>query len=143
MRIAAVDTFVLKIDNDEPYLGVLPDGTGPADGYAVRPPWRSLYSPRFETVLVRLTAGWGEALAPVGPEIVAAVVRTTLAGQLVGADARSPRPVVRAAAELMRERGHLVGPFFVGAGETLRQRERQFVGSGALVNRHQLPPADM
>lgn len=114
MRIAAVDTFVLKIDNDEPYLGVLPDGTGPADGYAVRPPWRSLYSPRFETVLVRLTAedgtaGWGEALAPVGPEIVAAVVRTTLAGQLVGADARSPRPVVRAAAELMRERGHLVG----------------------------------
>ncbi|MEV5297458.1 hypothetical protein [Amycolatopsis methanolica] len=40
-------------------------------GYVVREPWRSLYSGRFETMLVRVTSedgttGWGEALAPVG-----------------------------------------------------------------------------
>lgn len=114
MRIADVTTFVLKVPNETPYLGALPDGSTPSGGYHVRPPWRSLYSPLFETLLVRLTAedgttGWGEALAPVAPEVPDAVIRLMFTDQLIGADARKPRPVSRGLAELMRERGHLVG----------------------------------
>jgi D-galactarolactone cycloisomerase len=118
-RIEAVDCFVLKLQHIEPYLG--PTNSEPAaepatppSGYAVRPPWRSIYSPRFETLLVRLTAtsgatGWGEALAPVAPEVPAEIVRRLLAPVLLGADPRRVRPLSAALRDLMRERGHLGG----------------------------------
>ncbi len=116
VRIAEVATFVLKVRSDEAYLGRLTDGSAltDADGYVVREPWRSLYSSRFETLLVKVTAddgstGWGEALAPVGPEIPAEVVRRLLAPQLVGRDALAPRVTWSALRALMRERGHLTG----------------------------------
>lgn len=109
--IADVDCFILKLRNPEPYLGPMPSDTG---GYAVRPPWRSLYSPRFETLLVRLTtadgtAGWGEALAPVAPEVPAKIVDRLLAPRLRGADPRPVRPLVAELRGLMRDRGHLGG----------------------------------
>ncbi|MFI7648397.1 mandelate racemase/muconate lactonizing enzyme family protein [Micromonospora sp. NPDC049460] len=114
-RIAAVDCFVLKLPNPERYLGPTDESSDPdPPGYAVRPPWRSLYSPRFETLLVRLTtesgvSGWGEALAPVAPEVPAEVVRRLLAPTLVGADPRRVRPLSARLRDLMRERGHLGG----------------------------------
>lgn len=118
-RIEAVDCFVLKLRHSEPYLGPTDKRPGPEpaaapSGYAVRPPWRSIYSPRFETLLVRLTAtsgatGWGEALAPVAPEVPAEVVRRLLAPVLLGADPRRVRPLGAALRDLMRERGHLGG----------------------------------
>ncbi|RII19618.1 D-galactonate dehydratase [Streptomyces sp. YIM 130001] len=116
MRITDVRTFVLKIQGPQAYLGRLDDGAElTADrGYVVREPWRSLYSGRFETLLVRVDtdeglSGWGEALAPVGPEIPRAVVDRLLAGWLVGRDPRGVRPLWEEMRQLMRERGHLVG----------------------------------
>ncbi|WP_166349940.1 mandelate racemase/muconate lactonizing enzyme family protein [Phytoactinopolyspora limicola] len=114
MLIDNVETFVLKLPADEAYLGRLPDGTRMGDAYTVRPPWRSLYSARFETLLVKVsatdgTAGWGEALAPVAPEVPATIVDLLLAPVLRGMDARSPRPAWSRLRDLMRERGHLVG----------------------------------
>lgn len=110
MLISDVQTFVLKVAADDVYLGA----DGAQDGYFVREPWRSLYSARYETLLVRVTAqdgttGWGEALAPVAPEVPAAIVDLLLAPVLRGADATSPRPAWVRLRELMRERGHLVG----------------------------------
>ena len=69
--IVSVTAFCLKVDAREPYLGETDDKVVLGD-YFVRPPWLSLYSPRFETMLVRIAddngeVGWGEALAPVGP----------------------------------------------------------------------------
>lgn len=112
MTITAVRAHPLRLAGPESYLGAPPAGAG--DGYFVRPPWRSLYSPAFETVLVRVDTadgytGWGEALAPVGPEIVAAVVDRLLAPALVGADETQIRPLWTMLSGLMRERGHLVG----------------------------------
>jgi galactonate dehydratase len=112
MRISAIETFVLKLTADAPYLGGLPGNA--AGDYFVRPPWQSLYSARYETVLVRIVAddgteGWGEALAPVGPEVVAAIVDRLLAPLLLGRDAASPRANWFFLRSLMRERGHLVG----------------------------------
>ena len=114
MRISDVETFVLKLEAQDAYLGVLPDGSPVPEGYQVRPPWRSLYSPRFETLLVKITAedgtaGWGEALAPVAPEVPAAIVNQLLKPTLIGASATRPRPSWSTLTELMRERGHLVG----------------------------------
>ncbi|GIJ54577.1 mandelate racemase/muconate lactonizing enzyme family protein [Virgisporangium aurantiacum] len=112
MKIESVETWVVKIDPPETYLGPRPgDGSG---DYYVRPPWRSLYSDRFETMLVRITtdgglAGWGEALAPVAPEVAKAIVDRLLAPTLIGADPRRVRPLWTMLSGLMRERGHLVG----------------------------------
>ncbi|SDT49664.1 mandelate racemase/muconate lactonizing enzyme family protein [Jiangella sp. DSM 45060] len=114
MLIRAVETFVLKLGAGEAYLGALRDGGQIGPEYAVREPWRSLYSSRYETLLVKVTAddgtcGWGEALAPVGPEVPAAVVDRLLAPVLRGMDARRPRPAWSRLRDLMRERGHLTG----------------------------------
>ncbi|MDX2917518.1 MULTISPECIES: mandelate racemase/muconate lactonizing enzyme family protein [Streptomyces] len=114
MQIASVETFTLKIRHTDAYLGVLPDGSDVPAGYQVRAPWRSLYSPRFETLLVKVvaedgTAGWGEALAPVAPEVPARIVDLLLAPALTGQDALAPRPAWSRLRNLMRERGHLVG----------------------------------
>lgn len=112
MQIAAVEVFILKIPATVPYLGQPPEGSD--DRYFVRAPWQSLYSERYESVLVRVISddgaeGWGEALAPVGPEIAAAAVERLLAPALLGRDAASPRANWFYLRSLMRERGHLVG----------------------------------
>lgn len=116
MRIRAVEVHALALDAERPYLGA--DASGrtldAGDGYAVRAPWRSLYSARYETMLVRLVAedgtdGWGEALAPVGPTVVAEAARSLLAPQVVGRDATAPRALFSRLRQLMRERGHLGG----------------------------------
>jgi galactonate dehydratase len=114
MRIADVTTYVLKQPTQQPYLGVLEDGRDPEPGYFVREPWRSIYSARMETVLVRITTdegaeGWGESLAPVGPEVVATIVDRILGPWLVGRDPRPVRPLWDGMRDLMRERGHLAG----------------------------------
>ncbi|GAB3447309.1 mandelate racemase/muconate lactonizing enzyme family protein [Actinophytocola sediminis] len=114
MQIVGVDTYILKLRADSAYLGALADGSAPSAGYAVRPPWRSVYSDRYETLLVRVTAedgttGWGEALAPVAPEVPAAIVNLLLAPVLTGMSATAPRPAWSRLRDLMRERGHLVG----------------------------------
>lgn len=127
MRIAQVRVFVLRLDHDEPYLGAFPGADAnrrpevkasprvPADnGYRVRAPWRSLYSPRFETVLVQVVAengktGWGEALAPVGPEVPAHAVASLIRPVLQGMSFSGPRAAWYQLRDLMRERGHLVG----------------------------------
>ncbi|MFD6697580.1 MULTISPECIES: mandelate racemase/muconate lactonizing enzyme family protein [unclassified Microbacterium] len=114
MKITRVQTFPLFLsreDADDSYAG----DTGVAHrGYVIRPPWRSLYSPGYETLLVKIETdeglvGWGEALAPVAPEVVAAVVDHLLAPLILGEDPRSVRTLWQRMTESMRERGHLTG----------------------------------
>lgn len=111
-RITAVRAIPVVLDGHEPYLGAQPGGSPP--GYFLRPPWRSLYSARFESLLVQITCdngvvGWGEALAPVAPQVPAAVVERLLAPLLVGADPRETAVLRRRLEDTMRERGHLGG----------------------------------
>jgi D-galactarolactone cycloisomerase len=112
-RIDDVESIVLKIPG-ELYLGSPAGGLPAGSDYFVRPPWRSLYARRYETLLVRLraedgTTGWGEALAPVGPEVAGTIVDRLLAPTLRGLDATRPRVAWHLLRDLMRERGHLVG----------------------------------
>ncbi|MEV0289949.1 mandelate racemase/muconate lactonizing enzyme family protein [Kribbella sp. NPDC050820] len=82
--------------------------------YRTKPPWPSIYGSAREALLVRLTAddgsvGWGEALAPVAPEVPAKVIELLLKPALLGADPTRVRPLVASLRALMRERGHLGG----------------------------------
>jgi galactonate dehydratase len=112
-KVVEVESYVVKLRAPTPYLGARPDKMDNSE-YYLRPPWRSLYSDRFETLLVRITCddgtfGWGEALAPVAPEVVKAIVDRLLRPVLIGEDPTRVRPLWSKLTGLMRERGHLVG----------------------------------
>jgi galactonate dehydratase len=101
-----------KIVKVEAFPLALPDAKPRA--YEMRPPWPSIYGTRRETLVVRLTSddgavGWGEALAPVAPEVPALIVERLLAPVLLGADPTRVRPLTSRLRDLMRERGHLGG----------------------------------
>jgi D-galactarolactone cycloisomerase len=113
VKITDVRAYPVRFDADTSYLGPPPAGAD-CDAYFTRANWRSLYSAAFESMLVKIAtddgpAGWGEALAPVGPQIPAAVVERLLAPVLIGQDPTAVRPMWRRLSGLMRERGHLVG----------------------------------
>ena len=87
MRIIRVEAIPLRIKREEAYLGALPKGAD-HEAYFLRPPYRALYSAYFETAFVKITTaegvvGWGEALAPVAPEVVQQVVEQLLAPALI------------------------------------------------------------
>jgi D-galactarolactone cycloisomerase len=82
MTITQVESIPVRIRRDEAYLGAMPDGAD-SSGYFLRPPYRALYSAYFETAFVKITTddglvGWGEALAPVAPEVVGTIVEQLL-----------------------------------------------------------------
>ncbi len=112
-KVVEVESYAVKLRAPTPYLGARPDKMDNAE-YYLRPPWRSLYSDRFETLLVRITCddgtfGWGEALAPVAPEVAKAIVDRLLRPVLLGENPARVRPLWSKLTGLMRERGHLGG----------------------------------
>jgi D-galactarolactone cycloisomerase len=112
LKICRVQAIALKLRKGAGQLGSSSEAS--VLEYFREPPYRSLYSPFLETLLVRVETdegyiGWGEALAPVAPEVVAVIVDRLLAPQLVGQDPTGVRPLTSMLRELMRERGHLTG----------------------------------
>ena len=113
MRIIRVEAIPLRIKREEAYLGALPKGAD-HEAYFLRPPYRALYSAYFETAFVKITTaegvvGWGEALAPVAPEVVQQVVEQLLAPALIGRDPLDGNVLWNVMYDLMRERGYYGG----------------------------------
>ena len=113
MTIVKVEALPVRIRRDESYLGSLPPEVDP-NAYFTRPPYRALYSANFETVFIKLTTsdgvvGWGEALAPVAPEVVATIVEQLLAPVLLGSDPLDGNILWNRMYDLMRERGYYGG----------------------------------
>lgn len=111
---------MLKLQADEAYFGRLADESSIGEGYTE--PRRSLHPPRIETRPVEVTAddgsaSWGEALAPVAPDVPATVVDLLLAPTLLGMRADRPRVARSRLRDLMRERGT-----WSGAGPTRTPR---------------------
>ncbi|GAB2598871.1 mandelate racemase/muconate lactonizing enzyme family protein [Kribbella endophytica] len=103
-----------KITDVEVFPLVLAGPDAPPRHYSTKPPWPSIYASSREALLVKLTAddgsvGWGEALAPVAPEVPAKIIELLLTPALLGADPTRVRPLVTSLRALMRERGHLGG----------------------------------
>lgn len=112
-KITHIETIPVRIRRDEAYLGAMPDGASSAQ-YFLRPPYRALYSAYFETAFVKITTddgvtGWGEALAPVAPEVVCTIIDQLLTPALVGRDALAGDVLWHIMYDLMRERGHYGG----------------------------------
>lgn len=113
MSITAVEVIPVRIKRDVAYLGALPSGANDRQ-YFVRPPYRALYSAYFETAFVKITTsdgvvGWGEALAPVAPEVVQTIVEQLLRPILVGKNPLDGGVLWSVMYDLMRERGYYGG----------------------------------
>ena len=113
MRITQVEAIPLRIKREETYLGAMPKGAD-SGAYFLRPPYRALYSAYFETCFVKINTdegglGWGEALAPVAPEVVQQIVEQLLAPALVGRDPLDGNALWNTMYDLMRERGYYGG----------------------------------
>lgn len=113
MSIRKVEAVPVRIKRAQAYLGRLPEAVDP-QAYFTRPPYRALYSAYFETAFVKITTadgaiGWGEALAPVAPEVVSTIVEQLLAPVLIGADPLDGNVLWNIMYDLMRERGYYGG----------------------------------
>ncbi|MDX2179433.1 MAG: mandelate racemase/muconate lactonizing enzyme family protein [Bryobacteraceae bacterium] len=104
MKIAGVEARAIRLPRD------IAAATGTAGSPTVLAPgasdyrWSSvypcLYSTNFETALVRVTtdkgvAGWGEAQAPLAPEVACTIVDRLLAPVLIGETIESPADIAR------------------------------------------------
>jgi galactonate dehydratase len=123
-RISRVAARAIRIPRDI----VESEGTAGAPGrlgelagprYRWAAAYRTLYSDHLETVIVSVEtesglAGWGEAQAPVAPEITRSVIDSLLGPLLIGADALAPEAAWARMYSAMRVRGH-TGSFLLDA----------------------------
>ena len=92
MRITKVAAYAVKSENAYAMSGAVRPGERlPGTDYRRFAPHRQLYSDRSEAALVRVETdeglvGWGEAQAPIGPEVVLTVVEKVLGPTLLGLD---------------------------------------------------------
>ncbi|CAK8743716.1 L-rhamnonate dehydratase [Sodalis praecaptivus] len=112
MKIIAVESFPLKIKPAEVYLGGPVDDV--QDDYYYRPEYRCVYSRKMETCLVKITAddghvGWGEALAPVIPQVIADIITALFTPLLMGENPFKSQVLNAKMYNSMRDRGHITG----------------------------------
>ena len=113
MPITKIEAIPVRIKREEAYLGAAPRGAD-ENAYFLRPPYRALYSRYLETAFVKITTddgvfGWGEALAPVAPQVVCAIVEQLLAPALMNRDPLDGNALWNVMYDLMRERGYYGG----------------------------------
>lgn len=119
-KIRSVETFVVALPREVPYLGPLGEGeTVNERGYFVRRGNRTIYSTLDRSVLLKITAydgtiGWGETYGIVAPQAVTAIVADVFAPLLAGREAVDIAAIWDELYALMRVRGHWSG-FFTDA----------------------------
>lgn len=91
-RIASVETFIVTLPRDTPYLGPLAPGEQINDrGYVVRKGNGTIYPTVDRSIVVRVTtdtglAGWGETYGICAPKATCEIINDLLAPVLIGAD---------------------------------------------------------
>lgn len=112
MKISRIDCFPLKITTPQPYLGG--EVKASDSDYYYRPEYRCVYSRKMETCLVKITTdsghvGWGEALAPVVPQVIAEIITQLFAPLLTGQSPFASQVLNARMYDAMRDRGHITG----------------------------------
>ena len=113
--IVRVETFIVSIPRDVPYLGPLKEGeTINAKGYLIRKGNRSIYPSTDMSVLVKVTGesglvGWGETYGIVAPQAVKAIIDDVLGPAIIGRDPSDPVVIHEDLYDLMRVRGFFGG----------------------------------
>jgi L-alanine-DL-glutamate epimerase-like enolase superfamily enzyme len=119
-RVAKVETFILTVPRDEPYLGALREGeVVNKRGYFVRKGNKTVYPIVDRSVLVRLetdcgVVGWGETYGIVAPRATTAIIEDLLADFVVGRDPSDASLIHDDLYNLMRVRGY-TGGFYLDA----------------------------
>lgn len=110
-RIASVETFIVTIPRDTPYLGPLGPGESVnARGYVVRRGNGTIYPTVDRSIVVRVTTdgglvGWGETYGICAPRATCEIINDLLAPVLIGADPARAEDLWDALYGLMRVRG--------------------------------------
>ncbi|HIA68471.1 TPA: mandelate racemase/muconate lactonizing enzyme family protein [Candidatus Poribacteria bacterium] len=106
MKITAVESFPIRIKSQSSDTS--------QSFYRPSSPNQTLYAHHHEAVFIRIEVnsglvGWGEALAPVAPEVTAAIIDKLLGPILLGRDARNMRSLWSEMYNAMRVRGNTTG----------------------------------
>jgi galactonate dehydratase len=115
MRIAAVETFIVTLPRDTPYLGPLgPGETVNSRGYIVRRGNGTIYPTVDRSIVVRVTAdsgavGWGETYGICAPRATCEIINDLLAPVLIGATPDNIEAIWDQLYALMRVRGCSAG----------------------------------
>lgn len=113
--IARIESFIVSIPRDTPYLGPLREGEFINEkGYLIRKGNRSIYPATDQSVLVRVTGesgavGWGETYGIAAPEAVKAIIDNLLAPVILGRDPSQVAVIHEDLYDLMRVRGFFGG----------------------------------
>lgn len=112
MKISRIDCFPLKITTPQAYLGG--EVKASDSDYYYRPEYRCVYSRKMDTCLVKITTdsghvGWGEALAPVVPQVIAELITQLFAPLLTGQSPFASQVLNARMYDAMRDRGHITG----------------------------------
>lgn len=113
--VTSVETFIVSIPREVPYLGPLRDGEAVnARGYVVRRGNRTIYPTTDMTLLVKVIGesgrvGWGECYGIVAPEAPKAIIDDVLAPLILGRDPAAARVIHQDLYDLMRVRGYFGG----------------------------------
>jgi len=113
--IRSVESFIISIPRDVPYLGPLGPGERINErGYLVRQGNRSIYPASDMSVLVKVTAddgtvGWGETYGIVAPDAVTSIIDDVLGPVTLGRDPRDVMVIQEDLYDLMRVRGFFGG----------------------------------
>lgn len=113
--IRSVETFVVSLPREVPYLGPLRAGESVnSRGYLVRQGNRTIYPSTDMSVLIRVTGesgmvGWGETYGVAAPEAVTTIIDDLLGPVMLGRDPGAPRVLHQDLYDLMRVRGFFGG----------------------------------
>ena len=119
-RVASVETFIVTIPRDTPYLGPLAPGERVnARGYVVRRGNGTIYPVVDRSIVVRITTedgtiGWGETYGICAPRATCEIINDLLAPVTIGADPADVERIWDELYGLMRVRG-CSGGFHVDA----------------------------
>lgn len=112
MQIADIEPFVVKMPNKVPYLGPIDGRVALTEtGYFQRPPYPTFYSHSTEGLLVKITTddgviGWGEAQAPLVPEVLETIIQRLFKPFYIGRDPFDVDVLWNMAYRGVHERGH-------------------------------------
>lgn len=118
--IVKVETFIISIPREVPYLGPLKSGEAINErGYLVRKGNRTIYPSTDMTLLVKVTGesgvvGWGECYGIVAPEATKAIIDDVLGPVIIGRDPADAVVIHEDLYDLMRVRGFF-GGFYLDA----------------------------
>jgi galactonate dehydratase len=113
--IVSVETFIISIPREVPYLGPLKEGeTINERGYLIRKGNRTIYPSTDMTLLIKVTGesgkvGWGECYGIVAPEATKAIIDDVLGPVIIGRDPGDAAVIHEDLYDLMRVRGFFGG----------------------------------